>query len=70
MGLSERYQAVRVNSSVSSFKLIGTGVPQGSVLGPILYLIYVNDLPYVTKIIILVPCLGKMWSLQHTMLVM
>ena len=48
--LSERYQAVRVNGAISSFKLVSTGVPQGSVLGPILYLIYVNDLPYITNL--------------------
>ena len=43
--LDERYQSVCVNGVNSDFKLIDTGVPQGSVLGPILYLIYVNDLP-------------------------
>ena len=48
--LSERYQAVRVNGAISSFKLVSSGVPQGSVLGPILYMIYVNDLPYVTDL--------------------
>ena len=46
--LDERYQAVKVNNVVSDFKLINAGVPQGSVLGPILYLIYVNELPYIS----------------------
>ena len=46
--LQNRYQAVKINSTISDFKLINAGVPQGSVLGPILYLIYVNELPYIS----------------------
>ena len=48
--LDERYQSVCVNGVLSDFKLINTGVPQGSVLGPILYLIYVNELPNISDL--------------------
>ena len=48
--LEERYQSVCVNGVLSNFKLIDTGVPQGSVLGPILYLIYVNELPHISDL--------------------
>jgi retron-type reverse transcriptase len=43
--LSDREFQTRVNKEVSSQYTIQSGVPQGSVLGPILYVFYTTDLP-------------------------
>ena len=42
--LTERYQYVDYNGASSSMKLLTTGVPQGSILGPLLFIIYMNDI--------------------------
>ena len=43
--LSERQQMCFVNGHSSNSRLLRCGVPQGTILGPLLFLIYINDLP-------------------------
>ena len=42
--LTNRQQQVMVNGSLSAFVHASSGVPQGSILGPILFNIYINDI--------------------------
>ena len=49
--LTDRTQCVRIGDSLSSFKPMNIGVGQGSIIGPILFLFYINDLTNISDVL-------------------
>ena len=43
--LSGRCQATLVNGTLSDFSVLHAGVPQGAILSPLLFTVYMNDIP-------------------------
>ena len=54
--LTERKQFVNINGHDSDLKLISCGVPQGSLLGPLLFILYINDLQNSLQILSFIKC--------------
>ena len=50
--LTERKQRVVINGSESEWSDVSSGIPQGSAIGPTLFLVYIKDMPDVIDVLI------------------
>ena len=64
--LTDRKQFVTINKSSSPLLNITLGVPQGSILGPLLFILYINDLPLSSKFLSLLFADDTTLLITHT----
>merc|ERR1711888_37767 len=53
--IKDRKYFVHINWENSTTKTVNMGVPQGSTLGPLLFLLYINDMSYASILLFLIP---------------